>query len=62
MEWKGPLRRGLRTAGEITSGLVGMYGAAKALGAMPSELGAGIVTARGFMMAASVAAPLAIAL
>ena len=59
MHYKGMLRRGLRTAGEITSGVVGMYGTAKALGAMGSEVYAGFNAARGLMVAA---APLAVAL
>jgi hypothetical protein len=49
----------MRTAGEITSGVVGMYGTAKALGAMGSEVYAGFNAARGLMVAA---APLAVAL
>ena len=58
MGWKGPLRRGLRTAGEITSGVMGMYGTAKGLAAMGSEIYAGFNAARALM----VAAPLAVAL
>lgn len=62
MHYKGFLRKGLRTAGEITSGVIGMYGTAKALGTMGGELFAGMQAARGLMTAASVAAPLALAL
>ena len=58
MGWKGPLRRGLRTVGDITSGALAMYGTAKGIAAMSSELYAGFNAARGLMVAA---APLAVA-
>ena len=51
-----------KTAGRITSGLIGMYGSYKALAAMGSELYSGVQAARAVAVAASVAAPLALAL
>jgi hypothetical protein len=60
MGWKGPLRRGLRTVGDVTGGALAMYGTAKGVAAMSSELYAGFNAARGFMTAASMVAPLAV--
>ena len=51
-----------RQAGRVTSGLLGMYGSYKALGAMGSELYSGMQAARAVAGAASMAAPLALAL
>ena len=53
------VQKGFRTAGQVGTGLVGMYGTAKMLGHMGSELYAGMQMARA---AAGVAAPLALAL
>ena len=54
MGWKGPLRKGVKTVGEIGSALLGMYGTAKGLYAMGGEIYGGI-------RALSAMAPLAIA-
>ena len=51
-----------RQAGRVTSGMIGMYGRYKALGAMGSELYTGVQAARTVAGVASMAAPLALAL
>jgi hypothetical protein len=59
--WKGMMRRGMRTAGEVGSMAIGAWGSAKALGAMGSEIYGGMQAARAMWTAAGIAAPMAIA-
>ncbi len=59
--WKGPLRRGVKTAGEVGSALLGMYGTAKGLYAMGGEIYGGLRTAYTGLQAMGAVAPLAIA-
>jgi hypothetical protein len=61
MHYKGMLKRGMRGATEVGSGLLGAWGTAKALGAMGSEIYGGMQAARAMWTAAGIAGPMAIA-